>query len=63
MEGIHMEELYTIDQVARRYGVKHRTVLNWASKGMIHSKKISKRYYFTSQVFEDFEAYWVAVND
>ena len=57
-----MEELYTVDQVAARYGVKRRTVLNWVAKGLIASRKVSQKRYFTAGDLESFEAAWEGLN-
>ena len=53
---VHIEEIFSVDQLAERYGVKKRTVQTWIYQKRIKSRKIRQKRYFTLADIEDFEA-------
>lgn len=51
-----MEQIYTCEEVARRYGVKLITVWDWIRKKKLPATKIGKRYYVKERDLEQFES-------
>lgn len=51
-----MEELYTCDQVAKRYGVKIITVWDWIRKRKLGAIKLGRDYRISEGDLRTFEA-------
>lgn len=51
-----MEDLYTCDQVAERYGVKTITIWDWIRRKKLPAIKIGRDYRITKGDLEAFEA-------
>lgn len=49
MINLEPDKLYTVDDIAKLFGVGRRTVYNYMASGKLKGKKLGKRYYFTSQ--------------
>lgn len=50
-----MEEVYTSQQVADRYGVEKITVLDWIRKKKLTAFKVGKSYFVSKRDIEAFE--------
>lgn len=51
-----MAELYTCDQVAKRYGVKIITVWDWIRKRKLGAIKLGRDYRISEEDLKTFEA-------
>ena len=40
---VHIEEIFSVDQLAERYGVKKRTLQTWIYQKRIKSRKIRQK--------------------
>lgn len=50
-----MSDIFTCEDIARRYGVKLITVWDWIRKKKLPAIRIGKRYYIRKEDIESFE--------
>lgn len=50
-----MAELFSCEEIAKRYGVQVITVWDWIRKGKLNAMKIGKQYRISKDDIEEFE--------
>jgi len=48
-----MQQIYTVDQVADRFGKSARTIRNWITQGKLKAKRVGKSYIVTEDAIHN----------